>query len=528
MPRRGQLFLIQAGLIAVTLAVVPFKLFELDRYFVPKELALHIAAALMLLIGLGSLLRNRERSVDLPDLLIAAFLGLSLLSAIFATNWWLAQRALSLSVSSAVIFWSARVIGAAGGYRAVLASAAVAGVIGAVTCLLQVYGVQTDFFSLNRAPGGTFGNRNFVAHYSAIALPALVYCALTAHRAVSLNAASLGVAILAGVMVLSRSRAAWLAIAVTVAAVLIPLAMSRRYWDGLPVMRRLVRLAVASGIGVALAIFVPNRLNWNSDSPYLDSARAVVDYSSGSGRGRVAQYRNSMSMALANPIVGVGPGNWPVEYVEFAPDNDKSLANDGMTANPWPSSDWVAFISERGILAALALLGAFTLLFFGAMRRWAELGGLDEVLAKVALVGTITATMVVSSFDAALLLAAPAFLSWSIIGAASGIGRRGRTMAPTRAFWLMGVAATFVLVALGVARSATQLIAIQTVGTGGQRARWLAAAPYDPGSYRISQRVADLEANRGRCTSARAAARRAQSLFPHAAAPKRILRRCGT
>ena len=39
-----------------------------------------------------------------------------------------------------------------------------AGAAGAVTALLQAYGVTTEYFSLNRSPGGTFGNRNFMAH----------------------------------------------------------------------------------------------------------------------------------------------------------------------------------------------------------------------------------------------------------------------------------------------------------------------------------------------------------------------------
>ena len=522
----AQSLILRMGLIAITLAVVPFKLFELDRYFVPKELVLHTTAALVLVFSVRALWRAKTPVVDLTDLLLAGFLVWSTLSALFATNYWLAQRALTLSVSSAILFWGARALGAAGMHHALLGGAALAGVLGAGTALLQVYGVQSDYFSLNRAPGGTFGNRNFVAHYSAIALPALVYCALTARRMLTVRATVVGVALVAGTLVLSRSRAAWLAVAVTVAAVSLPLLMSRRYWDGLPVVRRLLHLGLAAAIGVALAIFIPNRLNWNSQSPYLDSARAVVDYSSGSGRGRVAQYRHSMAMALANPVVGVGPGNWPVEYVEHAPPNDRSLTDDGMTANPWPSSDWVAFVSERGIVAAGALLGVFALVFFGAMRGWSALPDREAVLAKVALIGTITATMVVSAFDAALLLAAPAFLAWTIIGAASGVGRHGRTRSLRRGVSGAGIGLACLLVAMGVARSATQLAAIARVGTGGQRAGWISAAPLDPGSYRISLRVAELQAARGRCATARPAAIQARSLFPHAAAPGRILRQC--
>lgn len=514
---------IQLGTLAVVLVALPYKLFELDRYFVPKEAVLHAAA---LLLGLGLLLRTRRFSADTVDSLLAVFLGWSVLSTLFATNHWLAQRALGVSVSSAVIFWSARKIGEDGGYRRVLAGAAIAGVVAAATTLIQAYGLEIDYFSQNRAPGGTFGNRNFAAHFAAISLPALVYCGITARTPRVFTTSAVGVFIVAAALVLTRSRAAWLAVAATVAVVTIPLIASRAHWRDLPVVGRLMRLAAVTAVGVAIAIFLPNSLNWRSNSPYLDSARGVVDYSSGSGRGRLAQYFNSMRISRDDPLFGVGPGNWPVKYPDYAPDNDPSLTNSGMTANPWPSSDWVAFISERGVVAAAALLGVFVILFFGAMRRWSTLPGPDEVLAKVTLAGTIAATMVVSAFDAALLLAAPAFLAWSVIGATSGIARAGRELAPERKWWMTGLFVTLAIVAMSLARSIGQVASIMEVGMGGTRAGWIAAARWDPGSFRIHQRVAELHMNRGSCRNARPYAQRAQSLFPNAPGPRRILRAC--
>jgi O-antigen ligase len=194
-----------------------------------------------------------------------------------------------------------------------------------------------------------------------------------------------------------------------------------KYWRERQIGGRFARLTLAAAIGGMAAIALPNTLNWNSDSPYLDSARGMVDYKSGSGRGRVAQYQNSLKMAISNPVFGVGPGNWPVEYVRFAPSNDRSLADDGMTANPWPSSDWVAFVSERGFIPAAALLSAFVILFFSARRRWSELENRTPSSPSV-LAGTVVTTMVVSAFDVVLVLAAPSFLVWSVLGATGGSG----------------------------------------------------------------------------------------------------------
>src|SRR6266849_6537701 len=68
---RGVTVLLQIALVAVVLAVLPFKLFELDRYFVPKEVVLHLAAlgAIVLLVA-----RGRSFQLDAADLLLALFL----------------------------------------------------------------------------------------------------------------------------------------------------------------------------------------------------------------------------------------------------------------------------------------------------------------------------------------------------------------------------------------------------------------------------------------------------------------------
>jgi hypothetical protein len=281
-----------------------------------------------------------------------------------------------------------------------------------------------------------------------------------------------------------------------------------------------------------VAIAMPNTLNWTSESPYLDSARGVVDYKKGSGRGRVAQYRNSLGMAVANPVFGVGPGNWPVEYLRFAPDGDRSIADDGMTANPWPSSDWVAFVSERGFVPTLALIGVFTILFLRSLRRWSELKDPEAVLAQCVLAGTIVATMVVSAFDVVLLLAAPSFLVWSILGATSGIPstdgiRRGREVKISPRALALAAAGIILVVLASTARSATQTLAMSMVGRGALTAGWVSGAMWDPGSYRINLRVAQLYSRRGHCSVARPYARQAVALFPLSPEAKRIRRSCG-
>ena len=65
-------FAIQIAVIAAVVVALPYKLFELDRYFVPKELVLNAAA---LIVTTALVVKRRSLQFDLVDGLIALFLG---------------------------------------------------------------------------------------------------------------------------------------------------------------------------------------------------------------------------------------------------------------------------------------------------------------------------------------------------------------------------------------------------------------------------------------------------------------------
>src|SRR5207302_1900133 len=124
-------------------------------------------------------------------------------------------------------------------------------------------------------------------------------------------------------------------------------------------------------------------------------------------------------MTIRHPVFGAGPGNWPVDDLTRATRSDPSRdANDrGMTANPWPSSDWFACISERGIAAFVLLALAFFGMAASGLRQLRRAIDAQEALAAVAFLGIIAGAAVASIFDAVLLLAVPAFLVWPALGA---------------------------------------------------------------------------------------------------------------
>lgn len=515
---------IVAGAFAAVLAVLPYRLFELDRFLVPKEVVLHLTAALTALL----LLPGRSRLNGTPaDVLLLAYLGLSIVSAALAPNPWLALRAVGITWSGLVLFWSARELGRANLQRPLVLGLSAAAVTGVATALLQAYGVvETSYFSENRAPGGTFGNRNFAAHLAALGLPILLTLVLQARRRVGYWLGVLGVLLSSTFLVLSRSRAAWLA-ALASLTVGCGLAIAGGLWRDAVVRRRLRGPLLATAFGVGLALGLPNALNWRSDTPYSDTLRDIANFQEGSGRGRLVQWTRSLVMAAHDPILGVGPGNWPVRYPGFAQPDDPSLDGDAMTANPWPSSDWVAFLSERGLPAFLCLVLAGLSLFIAGVQAW--LGGRRDVtdLAGLALAMTLAAAVVVGAFDAVLLLPVPTLFAWALLGALSPVDEPYLTRAlrlPAR----LALAAAVVVVGTGLTvRSASQSAAMGVFSSWGRLSARAEAARLDPGSYRVRILLAESYRRRGRCRDAIPHARAAGRLFPEAPAPRRILRVCG-
>jgi O-antigen ligase len=528
-PARGiadwiALLAVGAGALACVLLVVPYRSFDLDRFFAPKELALHVAA---LVAGVMALISARRLALSRADLALVIWLVLSTISALLATNHWLAYRALTVTVSGATIFWSARRLANVGLRPALAHILALVVVIGAITALAQAYGMKMEFAALNRAPGGMFGNRNFMAHLTAAGIPLLLWCIASSRK----NGAALfwtaSLAVCAAALVLSRTRAAWLALAVSAVPAAIIVLTGPAFLENSDARRRMTRAVLAVAGGVLFALVIPNTLDWRSDSPYLDSVRGVVDYRAGSGRGRLAQYANSAKMSAAHPLLGVGPGNWAVIYPKFAPANDPSLAETtGMAANPWPSSDWVAALSERGIAAFLALVAFVVLLLGAALKtRYDPTRTPAERLAAIAGGGVVLIAALEGVFDAVLLLPTPLIVVSAAAGALIAPGAERRVISATVGRKLLfGAAFTaFALLACFVGNRRIEAMRLYELGTS---AAIESALSNDPGSYRIQMRAADYFATRNQCVKARAHALTARELFPYSPAPRHVLSQC--
>ncbi len=524
-----------AGGFAVVLAGLRSPLFDLDRHAVPKELALHVSALLVLPWAFAD---RRRIETGLVGTLLFAWAVWSSLSAILATNGWLALRALGITVSALILFAAARRAATAGHATAVLAGLCAAAVLAAALAAAQAYGVDWAWLAGSRPPGGTFGNRNFVAHLLAIVLPSLVVLSLHVGRA-AFPVGLAGLAVLACTIVLTRSRAGWLAAAVALAVTAAALWLRARHthaaaapWMGSGAARlrptRGLLVVLALGAGAACAVLLPNRLEWRSDAPYSETLMGIANYRGGSGQGRLTQYRNTLALVREAPVLGVGPGNWFVHYPRVtAPGDPAFAAGDPIPTNPWPSSDWVAFLAERGVVGALLLFLAGAAAVFTSLRRLRPgvyLGaGAGAGPVTAALPGTFAAAGVAGLFDAVLLLAAPTYFVFCLAGALLPATRAALHVALPRRLGHVLFAGMLILLAILALTTAGRLAAIRITGAGRTEAALERALRFDPGNHRLHL----LLARRGACSTRVPHARAAAGLMPFHSAPVEALRACG-
>jgi O-antigen ligase len=507
------------GAFAVILASVPSTFYDLERFLIPKELAMNGAAlaALMLLIP-----RWRAIELGIVEALLAAFVAWGAVSAALAANPWFALRGFGLTFSAFVLFVGARYVARQGACRATIVGLAAAAALGGALGVAQAYGAQWSLLADSRPPGGTFGNRNFLAHLMTLTVPLFVLLALRGKRAVALlGYTGLFIATLA--IVLTRSRAAWLGTAGTMGVMLTALFVARRaVLEGIG-RPRLTAVATLLAAASLAAILVPNRLDWRSDSPYAESLSRIASFREGSGRARVVQYRNTLKMVHDDPVFGVGPGNWFVHYPRVTTRGDPSFAgNDPIPTNPWPSSDWIALLAERGVAAVLVVLLAGGAIALTAARR---LRGTDPDTSAnaAALLAMLAAAAITGAFDAVLLLPPPAYF----VAVSAGVllpetkpvtmrrleGSRRRLAAIT----VIAIGTILTLTSVG------QLTAIRIASTHTTRAAHERAIRFYPGDHRLRLRLMQ----RGPCSVRVRHARVAVELMPYHPAPRRALAACG-
>ncbi|AKF04879.1 O-antigen polymerase [Sandaracinus amylolyticus] len=449
---------------------------SLERYQLPKELALIAASAL----AIGGLARRVRWDVLDVAMGLAAIAAIA--SAACATNGWIGARLAALTVAGVALAIALREEDDDARDRARGWVIAAAGALAAIT-LAETYGAIAGMSSYGRAPGATLGQRNTVAHVLAIVVPFAWRASIVSSRARWRVAAMLVVALASAAIVVTRSRAGWLALGIGAIALAVWAVVDR----GRRARHLGSALAMTSGI-VAVATTRP-ALAWRSAHPYRDTLERLVDASGGSGHGRLVQIDASRALIHEHPWLGVGPGNWAVEYPAVSPSGDPTFFADAWEhTGRLLTSDVAALAIERGALGVVSGLACGIALIVVIAR-------LEDRSLRAVCAACLGATVPLVLFDSVLQIAAP--LAVLAVLLAPPVDREVRVWGAPR--WIGIVLATGLMLAATHRAIEIQALALRAHGTPAALA---SAARLDPGDYTSRARLAETLLAEGDCPHA--------------------------
>lgn len=510
------------GLFATLMVSVPRTWFVTERFTYPKGLLFHAAA---LVTGVSCLAWARRWRLDAVDLSVVVFAALGVLSAFTAAhNPWLALGAAGVTTSGSILFLSTRALAEGGRRNAILLAVAIAAGLLALSMLLEAYGPLDGLSTLKRAPGGVLGHRNRAAHLLVLSLPVSWLC-LTRERNRRVLGVLLACVTMTGAAVtLSHCRAAWLAILVLGLGMGVAWVFGRRRSG--KAWQRTAGFAVALLMGASVGFAMPNTLEWSAS--YMATLRRIGEHDAGSGRGRLVQYSNTLRMIADAPLLGVGPGNWTVQYPRYATPGDPSYEVDDLVpVAALPRSDWVGLLAERGIPALLALSAVAWLLLVECWKRARQKERPELRADAFALMAVLAGLLVMGGLDAVLLTSTASFFIAVIVGALAHPQRDRAVIVPGASRPALAIAGVLLLTGIPLAYGTLRGLARQLLYTQPLTAeRTARAVRLDPGGYEARVLMGRMKARDGQCEQALAVLREANHLMPNAQAPLRAWSRC--
>jgi len=248
-------------------------------------------------------------------------------------------------------------------------------------------------------------------------MPLLALQSLASHTLVRRTFGVCALIVSAAALLLTRSRAAWIAALLgTVFPLIFLTAISLLAGASAATGRSCAALSAVTA-GVIFGVLLPTQLRWSSSSPYLDTIENLIVHDRGSGLVRMDQYRRSLAMAADYPILGVGPGNWKINYRDYFPERTPP----GMWYAARCMSDWIGMAAERGLPATILFFAVLVNLALGCWRSFVDLrqipGAQERSLEPFFALAILTALVAVSSLDAVMQLPAPTLIVFLSLGA---------------------------------------------------------------------------------------------------------------
>ncbi len=259
-----------------------------------------------------------------------------------------------------------------------------------IIALAQYSGLAFATIPGNGPLYATMANKNQLAAVLCLMFPFTLYAVFhggTVWRIVTAAAVVLSVA----VIVLSNTRAAWVAIlAATPAAIIVFLVCARRtrelrgqltaHWKKI--------LIPAAGLVLAVVIFSSPLLRKSGQQSVPERLHSIVTMSDRSTHERLALWEKSLDMFADHPLFGVGPGNWKLNIPRYGTDDLHTKS--GIMFYQRPHNDYLWVLTESGIFALVCYVVIFAAALICCIRvAYSGTDRHDVILAVLMVFGLI-------------------------------------------------------------------------------------------------------------------------------------------
>ena len=240
-------------------------------------------------------------------------------------------------------------------------------------------------------PSATLGYRNIAAMYLIQTIPLGLSLLATARSGRLAWATSLAGMLMVVFLLYTRTRGAWLGLAVGTLLTLL-LLVRTGVSPGEVLKKNRTRISVACGLIILLGLLspgAPKRGPQSIDEKKTGLSTALSSVlQPGGDRGRLVMWQHTLSMIVDHPFMGVGLGNWAVHYLRY----DRGDRTTFESAPERPHNDLLWICSETGLLGVLCYLWFLVIGFRTAAKhvrstdthaRWIAAGCLASLVAIV-------------------------------------------------------------------------------------------------------------------------------------------------
>ena len=311
--------------------------------------------------------------------------------------------------------------------------------------IAQYFGLAFTNLPTVGNPSSTFGYRNFAASYLVACIPFAMAFAKTSPSKFSRATWTLSALLMTLFLAYTRTRGAWLGLALATAVSASALIILRFYHNRSLIHFTLKQLAIITacmiliGIGGSMPAQMEREGKFRFDERKTDVTTTLAStFSPNDARGRLTVWLHTLEMIRDHPIFGVGIGSWQYTYPLY----DRGDWITDNVAPQRPHNDLLWIFAETGLVG----IGLYLWLIFTLFRLvWQHLLHRPDHPTAIWILGIAVGLLALighSCFSFPKERIAPSFMFWLGVGAIALLTSRTQCQ-PHRRAWALSIPLLF-------------------------------------------------------------------------------------